>query len=156
MCARDGDCGNKDPCCSRYGFCGEDGGYCYPATGCLIRGKEILGGDLPEGEGGGGVVVDKGDLDGCAALCEDNRQCRWYTYQKKENVCYLKHAGGYVVNGTDPSQVISGSTMADGCEYDGGCQVPYRRAGHRCFHYCQVRIGDNSYPRIVVYITSCN
>jgi len=137
QCRRDSECGNKDPCCSRYGFCGEDEGYCYPIDGCLLRGIEIQGGDLPRAEGGDGVTVDRGDLDGCAFICEENSRCKWYTYDKQSNLCYLKYARGYLVNATDSSRVISGSTETGGCVMEGGCQEPYRRAGSRCIHYCQ-------------------
>ena len=46
----------------RFGFCGEDEGYCYPIEGCILRGVEIDGGDLTVAEGGGGVNVERGQL----------------------------------------------------------------------------------------------
>ena len=88
------------------------------------------------------MTVDRGDLDGCAFICEENSLCKWYTYDKQSNLCYLKYARGYLVNSTDSNPVISGSTQSDGCVYAGaigGCQDPYSRVGSRCLHYCQVR-----------------
>ena len=43
-------------------------------------------------ESGGGVEVEKGDLDGCALLCEEKIRCGWFSYDKSSNLCYLKFA----------------------------------------------------------------
>ena len=61
---------------SRFGYCGDEEGYCYARDGCELRGIRIRGGDLSRADGGGGVIVDKGDLDGCAYLCEENSRCK--------------------------------------------------------------------------------
>ena len=146
----------------RFGFCGEDGGYCYPLEGCILRGVEIDGGDLTAAEGGGGVDVERGQLDGCAYICEENSLCGWYTYDKTANKCYLKGTRGYLSNKTDTANIVSGATAEDGCTFnpreeglparaDGRpaarrpgrrrrrrCQYPFVRRGRRCIHYCQV------------------
>jgi len=155
-CTVDTDCGEKDPCCSRFGFCGEDAGYCYPIEGCILRGVEIEGGDLSAADGGGGVNVDRGQLDGCAYICEENSLCGWYTYDKSSNLCYLKGSRGFLSNKTQTATIISGSTQSSGCTFNprvegspaaarpGGrrrrrrCRFPFRRYGNRCVHYCRL------------------
>jgi len=163
-CKVDTDCGEADPCCSRFGFCGEDAGYCYPIEGCLLRGVEIDGGDLTSAEGGGGVNVERGQIDGCAFICEENSQCGWYTYDKSSNQCFLKGTRGFLSNGTQTGTIISGSTQSGGCVFNPReegqpnrettnrrrprqrCRYPYRRYGNRCLHYCQMnrRMGINN------------
>ena len=145
---------------SRFGFCGEDAGYCYPIEGCILRGVEIEGGDLSAAEGGGGVDVERGQLDGCAYICEENSQCGWYTYDKSSNKCFLKGTRGYLSNGTQTATIISGSTQSGGCTFNPReedaakrqparrrrrrrCQYPYQQYGNRCIHYCQVKIMKN-------------
>ena len=145
----------------RFGFCGEDEGYCYPIEGCILRGVEIDGGDLTVAEGGGGVNVERGQLDGCAFICEDNSLCGWYTYDKSSNQCFLKGTRGFLSNKTQTATIISGSTQSGGCVFNPReeglpnsqpnnnrrpagrrrrqrCRFPYRRYGNRCIHYCQV------------------
>ena len=142
----------------RFGFCGEDAGYCYPIEGCILRGVEIDGGDLTVAEGGGGVNVDRGQLDGCAYICEENSLCGWYTYDKTSNQCFLKGTRGFLSNKTQTATIISGSTQSGGCTFNPReegtaaaspnnparrrrrrrCRFPYRRYGRRCIHYCQV------------------
>ena len=46
---------------------------------------DINGGDMSEEEGGGGVDVEKGDLDGCAYIYEENIRCGCFTYDKESN-----------------------------------------------------------------------
>ena len=84
----------------------------------MLRGIRLRGGDLPSEEGGGGVSVDKGELDGCAFLCEQNSRGQYYTYDKQSNLCYLKYERGQLVNVTESSRFTSGSTLAGGCAYD--------------------------------------
>ena len=103
--------------CYRFGYCGEDAGYCYPVQGCVLRGVDIEGGDLSPAEGGGGVLVERGQLDGCAFACEENNLCGWYTYDKRSNKCYLKGTRGYLNNGTQTATIISGSTQSAGCVF---------------------------------------
>ena len=99
----------------RFGYCGEDAGYCYPVQGCLLRGVEIQGGDLTTEEGGGGVHIEKGELDGCAFLCEENVLCGWYTYDKRIHKCFLKGERGIFTNSSQTSSLVSGSTQSGGC-----------------------------------------
>ena len=82
QCRRDAECGNKDPCCSRYGFSEEDEGYCYHLEGCLLLGIETQVGYLRPPEGGGVVTVYVGDMDGFSLICEENSRCQWYTFDK--------------------------------------------------------------------------
>ena len=93
---------------------------------------------MSEEEGGGGVDVEKGDLDGCAYICEENIRCGWFTYDKESNRCYLKFARGYFRNVTGTRQVISGSTQSGGCVLDAPCKEPYRKVGDRCVNYAEV------------------
>ena len=152
----------------RFGFCGEDAGYCYPLEGCILRGVEIEGGDLTASEGGGGVDVERGQLDGCAYICEENSLCGWYTYDKSANKCFLKGSRGFLSNKTDTANIVSGATAADGCNFNPRvegtadapgrpaarrpnrrrrrrrCRFPFVRRGRRCIHYCQVLYKNKS------------
>ena len=95
---------------------------------------------MSEEEGGGGVNVEKGDQDGCAYICEERDiRCRWYTYDKETNLCYLKYARGYFRNVTETRKVVSGSTKSGGCILDAPCKEPYRKLGDRCLNYAEVR-----------------
>ena len=100
---------------SRFGYCGQDEGYCYPRDGCLMRGIRLLGGDLPAPEGGGGVLVDIGELDGCAYLLEQNSRGQYFSYDPESNLCYLKAERGRLVNDTESSRYTSGSQLIGGC-----------------------------------------
>ena len=128
---------------------------------------EIEGGDLTAAEGGGGVDVEGGQLDGCAYICEENSLCGWYTYDKGANKCFLKGTRGFLSNKTDTANIISGATSEDGCTFNPReeglpdtarqpgrpaarqpgrrrrrrrCQYPFMRRGRRCIHYCQVSL----------------
>ena len=81
----------------------------------MLRGVRIEGGDLSPAEGGGGVHVNVGQLDGCAFSCEENVLCGWFTYDRRINKCYLKEKGGYFTNDTQTVSLISGSTKPSGC-----------------------------------------
>eukprot|EP00090_Calanus_glacialis_P036395 TRINITY_DN62152_c0_g1_i1.p1 TRINITY_DN62152_c0_g1~~TRINITY_DN62152_c0_g1_i1.p1 ORF type:complete len:622 (+),score=103.65 TRINITY_DN62152_c0_g1_i1:196-1866(+) len=88
-------------------------------------------------EGGEGVSVEKGDLDGCAYVCEEKIRCGWYSYDKGSNLCYLKFARGYFRNVTGTKNVISGSTQSGGCVLDAPCKAPYTKVGDRCVNYAE-------------------
>ena len=60
------------------------------------------------------MSVDKGDLDGCSFLCEENSQCKWYTYDNENNQCYLKSSRGQLVKLADGRRYSSGSILDDG------------------------------------------
>ena len=122
----------------RFGYCGEGPGYCEPVDGCLLQGLDIIGGDMSKEEGGEGVSVEKGDLDGCAYVCEEKIRCGWYSYDKGSNLCYLKFARGYFRNVTGTKNVISGSTQSGGCVLDAPCKAPYTKVGDRCVNYAEV------------------
>ena len=62
----------------RFGYCGKGKGFCFPAekpkpdeapesSGCLLENTEIIGGDLPQSAGGGGVRLDIDSPDQCSA-----------------------------------------------------------------------------------------
>ena len=62
----------------RYGYCGKGKGFCFPAekpksdeapesSGCLLENTEIIGGDLPQSAGGGGVKLEIDSPDQCSA-----------------------------------------------------------------------------------------
>ena len=82
-----------------------------------MRGIRLLGGDLPAPEGGGGVLVDIGELDGCAYLTEQNSRGQYFSYDPESNLCYVKSERGRLVNDTESSRYTSGSPLIDGCEY---------------------------------------
>ena len=92
---------------------------------------------MSEEEGGGGVDVEKGDVDGCAYICEETIGCGWYTYDKESNRCYLKHARGYF---REVTSLVSGSTQSGGCVLDAPCKEPYRKNGDRCMKYAEVSL----------------
>ena len=122
----------------RFGYCGAGAGYCEPVDGCVLQGMDIIGGDMEEEEGGGGVNVEKGDLDGCAFRCEEKIRCGWYSYDKGSNLCYLKFARGYFRNVTGTKDIISGSTQSGGCVLEAPCKAPYTKVGDRCVNYAEV------------------
>ena len=82
-----------------------------------MRGISLLGGDLPVPEGGGGVLVEVGELDGCAYMCEQNSRGQYFTYDQSTNLCYLKSERGRLVNRTEYERYTSGSPIAGGCVY---------------------------------------
>jgi len=89
-----------------------------------------VGGDLPAILGGGGVELDRDTADECFNRCEENPRCQWYTYDEREDLCYLKSGRGYLRNRTDG--FISGATFRDGCNQDPYCESPYNYYGHQC------------------------
>ena len=82
-----------------------------------MRGIRLLGGDLPELDGGGGVLVPVGELDGCAFLTEENSLGQYYSYDPDTNLCYVKAERGRLVNDSKSSQYTSGSPLLGGCDY---------------------------------------
>lgn len=61
---------------SRFGYCGKGKGFCFPAekqdddpesSGCILENTEIIGGDLPQSAGGGGVKLDMDSPEQCSA-----------------------------------------------------------------------------------------
>jgi len=150
-CSGDGDCAGDDNCCSDFGFCGMGEGFCTPSSrgtnnrggsrarptgsrrsgaGCVLDDAEWVGGDLPAILGGGGIELDRDTADECFNRCEENPRCQWYTYDEREDLCYLKSGRGYLRNRTDG--FISGATFRDGCNQDPYCESPYNYYGHQC------------------------
>ena len=64
---------------SRFGYCGKGKGFCFPAekkpdadeaperSGCILENTEIIGGDLAQSAGGGGVKLDIDSPEQCSA-----------------------------------------------------------------------------------------
>jgi len=153
-CSGDDDCAGDDNCCSSFGFCGTGEGFCTPAprrsggggarargssgtrtrtragAGCVLEEAELVGGDLPVIVGGGGISLDRDTADECFNRCEENPRCTWYTYDTREDLCYLKAGRGYIRNRTDG--FVSGATFRDGCNEDPYCDRPYSFYGHQC------------------------
>merc|ERR1712117_286245 len=153
-CKNNDDCAGDDNCCSSFGFCGTGEGFCTPAprrsgssgarpasgsgsrsrtrsgAGCVLDDAEWVGGDLPAIVGGGGVRLDRDDADECFNRCDENPRCTWYTFDTREDLCYLKSGRGYLRNRTDG--FVSGATFRDGCNEDPYCDSPYSFYGHQC------------------------
>jgi len=150
-CENDAGCPGDDNCCSSFGFCGMGEGFCTPSArgsgtggagrarptgrrrsgaGCTLQDTEWVGGDLPAILGGGGIRLDRDTADECFNRCEENPECRWYTYDSREELCYLKSGRGYTRNRTDG--FVSGATFRDGCNLDPFCDSPYAAYGHQC------------------------
>jgi len=151
-CQNDEDCDGDGNCCSSFGFCGTGEGFCTPAprrsgsggarpasggrgrtrsgAGCVLDDAEWVGGDLPAIVGGGGIRLDRDDADECFNRCDENPRCEWYTYDTREDLCYLKSGRGYLRNRTDG--FVSGATFRDGCNEDPFCDKPYNFYGHQC------------------------
>lgn len=154
-CENDDGCAGDDNCCSDFGFCGKGEGFCTPAprrsnsgarpasggtrtrtrsgSGCVLDDAEWVGGDLPTIVGGGGIRLDRDDADECFNRCEENPRCEWYTYDTREDLCYLKSGRGYLRNRTDG--FVSGATFRDGCNEDPYCDTPYHYYGHQCMFF---------------------
>ena len=67
----------------RYGYCGSGKGFCFPAEpspeepkveGCILEDTEIIGGDLPEAAGGGGVKLDMASPGECSVRSQLDRE----------------------------------------------------------------------------------
>jgi len=154
-CEGDGDCDGDDNCCSSFGFCGMGEGFCTPSSrvdsrgtggrggggvrrsgsGCVLEDTELVGGDLPAILGGGGISVERDTAEECYRRCDDNPACRWYTWDNREDLCYLKSGRGYLRNRTD--EFTSGATFRDGCNRDPYCESPYRAYRHQCLFFSQ-------------------
>jgi len=153
-CENDSGCPGEDNCCSSFGFCGMGEGFCTPSTrtssggsssrsrpasrtrsgaGCVLEEVEWVGGDLPAIVGGGGIKLDRNTADECFNRCEDNPGCKWYTYDSKQDLCYLKSERGYMRNRTDG--FISGATFRDGCNKDPYCDLPYSYHRQQCLFF---------------------
>jgi len=154
-CDSDTDCPENLPCCSSFGYCGEGEGFCFPSAttdagllpkrrdgvfrsgaGCSVTNVEYVGGDLPVTSGGGGFRTDRNTSRACFDECEDNFRCRYFTYDVRNQFCYLKTNRGYPRNRT--SGFISGSTDRDGCDkpYEPECDDPYSYYQDQCMFYC--------------------
>jgi len=153
MCEDDAGCPGDDNCCSAFGFCGKGEGFCTPSTkrasgttsrarpanrarsgaGCVLDNVEWVGGDLPAILGGGGIKIDRDTADECFNRCDENPECKWYTYDTKEDLCYLKSGRGYLRNRTDG--FISGATFRDGCNEDPFCEYPYSYYRQQCLFF---------------------
>lgn len=148
-CKKDGDCGEDAPCCSSYGYCGSGKGFCTEGTksgpgenspqrsgsGCSLENVEFVGGDLSPLEGGGGIQLQKNNDKECYNKCEENFRCKYFTYDEREELCYLKYARGYARNRTDG--FFSGSTDRNGCEKEASCEPPYYLQREQCLYYCE-------------------
>jgi len=153
-CENDAGCPGEDNCCSDFGFCGKGEGFCTPSTrtdsgnggsrarpasrrrsgaGCVLDDVEWVGGDLPVIVGGGGIKIDRNTADECFNRCEDNPECKWYTYDTKKDLCYLKSGRGYMRNRTDG--FVSGATFRDGCNEDPYCDTPYSQYRQQCLFF---------------------
>ncbi|XP_023344219.1 uncharacterized protein LOC111713571 [Eurytemora carolleeae] len=147
-CKEDKDCKENAPCCSGFGYCGSGEGFCTPAegssggspgtrrsgSGCSADDVEYVGGDLSPLLGGGGVRIEKNSSKACYNKCEDNFRCKWFTYDEREQLCYLKSSRGYPRNRTDG--FTSGSTERDGCDRSSECRPPYSYYSYQCLFYC--------------------
>jgi len=156
-CDGDGDCAGDDNCCSSFGFCGMGEGFCTPSSrpdsrgtsnrgssgsrggvrrsgaGCVFEDTELVGGDIPAILGGGGISLDRDTADECFRRCDDNPACRWYTWDNRENLCYLKSGRGFLRNRTD--DFTSGATFRDGCNRDPYCVSPYSTYRYQCLFF---------------------
>ena len=65
--------------------------------------------------------------------CDENPGCKWYTYDDREGLCYLKSGRGYKRDRKDG--FTSGATFRDGCNEDPQCDSPYRSYRHQCFFF---------------------
>eukprot|EP00090_Calanus_glacialis_P014339 TRINITY_DN2312_c0_g1_i2.p1 TRINITY_DN2312_c0_g1~~TRINITY_DN2312_c0_g1_i2.p1 ORF type:complete len:330 (-),score=69.34 TRINITY_DN2312_c0_g1_i2:58-1047(-) len=157
MCENDAGCPGEDNCCSDFGFCGKGEGFCTPSTrrdsgtatatrtrpatrtrsgaGCVLDDVEWVGGDLPAIVGGGGIKIDRNTANECFSRCDENPGCKWYTYDTKKELCYLKSGRGYMRNRTDG--FISGATFRDGCNEDPYCDTPYSYNRQQCLFFSE-------------------
>jgi len=140
-CNEEKDCLKEgaDQCCSRFGFCGVGDGYCRTQidangkevkvstieTSCEIPGVEFVGFDLEKDLQGGGIKTDGAEE--CNFKCADIAECTHYTYDSSsknedEELCYLKYGRGETKS--RGAGVVSGSTIAGGCDDLGTVQVP--------------------------------
>merc|ERR1711892_54822 len=157
MCEDDDGCPGDDNCCSSFGFCGKGEGFCTPSTrrdsgsgtasrarpatrtrsgaGCVLDDVEWVGGDLPAIVGGGGIKIDRDTATECFNRCDENPACKWYTYDTKKDLCYLKDRRGYMRNRTDG--FVSGATFRDGCNEDPYCETPYSYNRQQCLFFSE-------------------
>jgi len=144
-CEVDGDCGEGNPCCSGFGFCGSGEGFCTRARrvgpagrpptntqgeagagpGCTLANTELVGGDLSPAAGGGGITLERGEAQECFIRCEEHPGCKWFTWDERAARCYLKSSRGYVRERSDG--FTSGATFRDGCNQEAECENPYTR-----------------------------
>jgi len=118
-------------------------------SGCTENDVEYIGGDLLPLEGGGGVDIGRrntNDLGAgvragqrsynssreCFLRCEENFRCKYFTYDTREGLCYLKAFKGYARKRRDG--FVSGSTNRDGCE-DAECRAPYQYYSYQCMYF---------------------
>jgi len=112
-------------------------------SGCTENDVEYIGGDLLPLEGGGGVDInDRRSGSGavrsynssreCFLRCEENFRCKYFTYDEREGLCYLKRLRGYARKRRDG--FVSGSTDRDGCD-DPECRPPYAYYSYQCMYF---------------------
>lgn len=77
--------------------------------------------------------MDRNSSKECYSKCEDNFRCKFYTYDEREKLCYLKYTRGNPRNRTDG--FISGSTDREGCDKE-ECRPPYSYYSYQCMFYC--------------------
>jgi len=99
-------------------------------AGCVLEDVEWVGGDLPPIVGGGGVSLDRNNSEACFTRCDENPRCKWFTFDDRKALCYLKSGRGYKRKRKDG--FTSGATFRDGCEEDPRCDSPYRFHRHQC------------------------
>ena len=89
-------------------------------TACTLPGIALVGGDLPESDGGGGIRA--ADPPECRFECNRRAQCRFWSYVEEWEVnCYLKEVAG------DERQMEGAVTGWKG----DGCGEPKRRNQQR-------------------------
>ena len=62
--------------------------------------------------------------------CEENPFCKWFTYDDRKGLCYLKDRRGFLADSR--SRFTSGATFRDGCAPDPPCERPYTRHPRQC------------------------
>jgi len=120
---------------SNRGSSGSRSGVRRSGAGCVLEDTELVGGDIPAILGGGGISLDRDTADECFRRCDDNPACRWYTWDNRENLCYLKSGRGFLRNRTD--DFTSGATFRDGCNRDPYCVSPYSTYRYQCLFFSQ-------------------
>ena len=64
--------------------------------------------------------------------CEENPFCKWFSYDDRKGLCYLKDRRGFLADSS--TRFTSGATFRDGCAPDPPCERPYTRLAdhHQC------------------------
>ena len=80
--------------------------------------------------------------------CEENPFCKWFSFDDRKGLCYLKDRRGYLSNSSSRftsgatfrlyyiryNNTLSGAVFRDGCEPDPPCGRPYTWYDHQCLY----------------------